>query len=381
MSNQRVAIQLTSTGGFYGAERTLVELAAYLRDQGWDSHVVALEGAGAVEVVRRATAERLTAKAFVTSGRLGLIPMVQHLRSLLQRHPRAVVHSHGYKPDILLSWLRVPHRLICLATCHSWYSMSLKHRILEALDKRAVRGFDHVIAVSDEIARDLTDNGVPTRKVSLINNGIRVPRPGPDARARIRAEMGVAAGSRVIVQIGRLAQSKRNDLLLDAVAALPQPLAPHVWLIGEGDRKPMLMDSVREHGLHDRVRFCGYRTDIPEIMTAADALAVTSDKEGLPITILEAMATHCPVISTNVGDIPHVLKDGRDAWLVPAGDRAALARALAEALGQPELARARAESAYREYCHAYSRDSMGSRYLEIYEAAWARRGWRADSES
>jgi len=377
MSEHRVAIQLTSTGGFYGAERMLVELAAYLRDQEWDSHVVALEGAGAAEVVRRATAERLSAEAFVPSGRLGFMPMVKRLRSLLQRYPRAVVHSHGYKPDILLFLLRVPHRLICLATCHSWYSMSRTDRMFETLDKRAVRGFDHVIAVSDEIARDLTANGVPARKVSLINNGISVRPPSTDARARIRAEMGVTAGSRVIVQIGRLAHSKRNDLLVEAVALLPQPLSPHVWLIGEGDRKPMLMHLVRQRGLHDRVRFCGYRTDISEILAAADVLAVTSDKEGLPITILEAMATHCPLISTRVGAIPHVLKDGMDAWLVPPGDRAALARALAEALGQPELARQRAENAYEKYLREYSRDSMGLRYLEIYEAAWARRGWCA----
>jgi glycosyltransferase involved in cell wall biosynthesis len=375
MSGRRVAIQLTSTGGFYGAERTLVELASWLRDQGWDSHVVALEGAGAAEVVRRATAQRLSAEAFVSSGRLGFLPMVRRLRSLLERYPQAIVHSHGYKPDILLSWLRVPQRLVCLATCHSWYSRSRKDRMLEALDKRALRGFDHVIAVSEEIARDLTDHGIAPQRVSLIHNGISIPRPGPDARARIRAEMGVTAGSRVIIQIGRLAHSKRNDLLVEAVAALPRPLSPHVWLIGEGDRKPMLMDLVRQRGLDDRVRFCGYRADIPDIMVAADVLAVTSDKEGLPITVLEAMATRCPLVSTSVGAIPDVLMDGRDAWLVPPGDRAALARALAEALGQPELARMRAESAYREYCRAYSRDSMGSRYLEIYEAAWARRDW------
>ena len=379
MSERRVAIQLTSTGGFYGAERTLVELAAYLRDRGWDSHIVALEGAGAAEVVRRATEERLSAEAFVPAGRLGLVPMVRRLRSLLKRYPRAVVHSHGYKPDILLSWMRVPRRLVCLATCHSWYSLSLKDRMLEALDKRALRGFDHVIAVSDEIARDLTGHGVPPRKVSLVNNGISPPRPGTDAGARIRAEMGVPAETRIIIQIGRLAPSKRNDLLIEAVAALPPSLAPHVWLIGEGDRRPALAELVEQRGLAARVRFCGYRADIPDIMAAADVLAVTSDKEGLPITVLEAMALRCPLVSTTVGAIPQVLTDGRDGWLVPSGDHMALMRALAEALGHAELARGRAQSAYEKYCREYSRDSMGSRYLEIYEAAWAQRGWRTDS--
>jgi glycosyltransferase involved in cell wall biosynthesis len=378
MSGRRVAIQLTSTGGFYGAERTLVELACYLRDLGWDSHVVALEGAGAAEVVRRASAEQLSAQAFVPSGRLGLLPMIGRLRSLLARYPRAVVHSHGYKPDILLSWLRAPRRLACLATCHSWYSNSPQQRLLEALDKRAVRGFDHVVAVSEEIARDLKDHGVAPGKLSLINNGIGPPRPTTDARARIRAELGAGAASHVVVQIGRLAHSKRNDLLVEAIAALPAPLAPYLWLVGEGERRPMLEELVQRRGLKSRVRFCGYRTDIPDLLAAADLLAVTSDKEGLPITLLESMAMHCPLVATSVGAIPHVLEAGEDAWLVAPGDRVALSAALAEALGQPGLARERAARAYEKYRHGYSRDSMGRRYLEIYEAAWARRGWGVD---
>ena len=105
VTRARTAIQLVSTGGLYGAERALLELASYLNDQGWDSHVVALEGQGATQVVDRARASGLAAEAFVPTGRLALLPMVKRLRQLLSRYPRAIVHSHGYKPDILLSVL------------------------------------------------------------------------------------------------------------------------------------------------------------------------------------------------------------------------------------------------------------------------------------
>jgi len=375
MTRQRVAIQLTSTGGFYGAERILLELASFLRDRGWESHVVALEGPGAAEIVRRATAERLNVEAFVPSGRLGFISMIRRLRSMLQRYPRAVVHSHGYKPDILLSLMQVPLRMPCVATCHGWYSRSRKQKMLEALDKRAVRGFDHVVAVSEVIERDLTESGVPAGKVSLIMNGINALQPSEDARARIRAEMGLTAGERVIVQIGRIGYPKRNELLVEGVAALPQLLSPHVWFIGEGDQQPAVMDLARQRGLQDRVRFCGYRSDIADILAAADLLAVTSDTEGLPITILEAMSMYCPVVSTSVGGIPHVLKDGRDAWFVPPGDTVALTRTLEEVLSKPELARQRAENAHREYVRAHSRESMGLKYQEIYEEALKLRHW------
>src|ERR1700722_6149214 len=105
-----VAIQLVSTGGFYGAERTLLELATFLRDQGWDSRIVALEGDGAAELIRRAAEQGVPAEAYVPAGRLDILSMLRRLRAMLAREPQAVVHSHGYKPDILLAALGVPRR-------------------------------------------------------------------------------------------------------------------------------------------------------------------------------------------------------------------------------------------------------------------------------
>ena len=115
-ADRPVAVQLISTGGFYGAERTLLELATFLRDQGWDSRIVVLEGNGAGEMMRRATDNGIACEAFVTTGRLGLLPMVRRLRATLAQESPAVIHSHGYKPDILLAALGVPRRLPCLAT-------------------------------------------------------------------------------------------------------------------------------------------------------------------------------------------------------------------------------------------------------------------------
>ena len=91
-----------------GAERTLLELATFLRDQDWDSRIVVLEGGGAAEMQRRAAEYGIVCETYVTTGRLGLWPMVRKLRATLARETHAVVHSHGYKPDILLAALGVP---------------------------------------------------------------------------------------------------------------------------------------------------------------------------------------------------------------------------------------------------------------------------------
>jgi glycosyltransferase involved in cell wall biosynthesis len=374
VTRARTAIQLVSTGGLYGAERALLELASYLKDQGWDSHVVALEGQGATPLVDRARALGLAAEAFVPTGRLALLPMVKRLRQLLSQYPRAIVHSHGYKPDVLLSVLGAPQKLGCLATCHNWISDSFKMRLLEALDKRVLRGFDHVVAVSGEVSAELIASGVPSQKVSIIKNGISAPVVGSDVGRRVRDEFDIPMSAKLIVLIGRLARSKRIDLLLAAVLSLPTSMDVHVLLVGEGEQGQNLVELVKRQHLESRVHLCGYRSDIAEILTAADLLALTSEKEGLPIVILEAMAMCCPIVTTRVGEISQVLSDGRDAWIVPPKDVGALTAALQEALGHPEVAKARAANAHAQFTSHYSRDSMGARYAEVYERVWARRG-------
>jgi glycosyltransferase involved in cell wall biosynthesis len=373
MKAPRAAIQLISTGGIYGAERALLELAEYLSEQGWESHVVALEGQGAGELAERAASRGLIAEAFVRSGRLGLLPMASKLRQFLRRYPRAIVHSHGYKGDILLRWLGVPRQLPCLATCHNWISDTAKLKLLEALDKRALRHFDHVVAVSADIGRELVGHGVSANRVSVIDNGISVPHVPADAKAAVRAEFDIPTDGRLIVQIGRLARSKRIDLLLEAVSRLPTVPPTHVLVAGEGEQRDFLADLARRHGLASRVHFCGYRSDIGRLLAAADLMVLSSEREGLPIVILEAMATCCPIVTTRVGAIPSVLNDGYEAWMVTPNDPDALYRAISDALGQPEVAISRAQNAYTRYVRQYSRDSMGARYLEVYEDVWTRR--------
>jgi len=373
MTASKVAIQLISTGGVYGAERALLELAGYLSEHGWESHVVALEGAGARALADRATSQGLLAETFVAGGRLGLLPMISRLRCLVRRYPDAIMHSHGYKPDILLSWLGVPRRMGCLATCHNWISDTRKLQLLEALDKRALRHFDRVVAVSPDIARELVTSGVSARRVSIINNGIRVPQAQDDSKSNVRAAFGIPDGGKLIVQIGRLARSKRIDLLLQAVSRLPDELQAYVLLAGEGEQRDFLGGLAGRLGLERRVHFCGYRGDVGRLLAAADVLALSSEREGLPIVILEAMALRCPIVTTRVGAIPDVLGDGHHAWIVAPNDPDALQRAISDVLERPEVAALRAANAYDRYVRLYSRDAMGARYLELYENVWTSR--------
>jgi glycosyltransferase involved in cell wall biosynthesis len=329
--------------------------------------VVALEGGGAAGLLSEAASRGLSAEAFAVGGRLGLWPMVARLRRLLRRYPQAIVHSHGYKPDILLAGLGVPRRMTCMATCHNWISDARKMRFLEALDKRALANFHHVIAVSPAIARELAASGVPDTRISVIDNGIGIPQAEEGARSAVRAELNIQPADAVLVHIGRLANSKRIDRLLQALAQLKDGRVTHLLLAGEGEQRASLAELAARLGLTGRVHLCGYRSDVGRLLTAADVMVLSSEREGLPIVILEAMATGCPIIATRVGAIPDVLTDGEHARLVPPNDADALRGAIDEVLAQPAAAAARARNAYGRYLAHYSRESMGARYLRLYE--------------
>jgi glycosyltransferase involved in cell wall biosynthesis len=371
----RVAIQLISTGGFYGAERTLLELASYLSQRGWESHILALEGRGAPELVRRAMERGISAYA-LGGDRVGFWTLLQRLRTRITRHREAIIHAHGYKADILLAALGAPRRLACLATCHTWYSDTPKMKVIERLDKRVLRGFDHVVAVSEEIRADLIASGVSTAEVTTIDNGITKPIAEPAARASVRAEFEIPAEDHLLVQVGRLARSKRSDLLLEAVARLQQTVRIRVLLVGEGGERESLIVQADRLGLAGKVTFCGYRSDVHRLLSAADLFVLSSNKEGLPIVLLEAMALGCPIVTTAVGAIPSVVRENESAWVVPAEDVTALGRAIDEALTHPRLAAARAARAKADFMARFLRDVMGRRYLDLYECTWRARGWR-----
>ena len=109
-------------------------------------------------------------------------------------------------------------------------------------------------------------------------------------------------------------------------------------LVGEGEEADVLTAYVRKRGLSDVVRFLGSRRDVPRLLAAADTFLLSSISEGIPLTIIEAMASEVPIVSTDVGGIPYLLEHERDALLVPPGDDEAMARAVRRVLTEPGLA-------------------------------------------
>ncbi|MFH0910759.1 MAG: glycosyltransferase family 4 protein [Planctomycetota bacterium] len=367
----RSALQLISSGGFYGAERVLVELASFLRDRGWQSYVGVFEtqGQAGQEVLAAAQDKDLPTVVFACSGRVDR-HTPRRIRDFVNEYRIDIVHSHGYKPDLYLVFSRLPEFCRRIVTCHSWYSHTWKLKLYEWMDKISLRWFDRVAVVAPYLREAILRAGLPPGRVSMIENGItEAPPADGETLERLRRELRLRPGEKLVLRVARLAREKRMDILLHAFSQVVRECPARLIILGEGNSRPMLEALMRELALEEAVTMPGYREDIPALLRLADVFVVSSDQEGLPIALLEAMSVRLPVVSTAVGAIPKVLSDGDCGILVPPDDPAALAKGILRILQNPDQGKEMAERAHDRFQREHSQKAMGEKYLSLYEEA------------
>lgn len=292
-------------------------------------------------------------------------------RVLAQFHPD-VVHSHMSVLRYLLPSLvrrRVP---VAIHTLHNLaqYETDAFGRALQWF---AFRGVVIPVAISREVEqsfRRVYRMGCP----HLVPNCIPVEAYclNAESRARWRAQEGIDPSATVFVSTARFVEQKNPLLMLQAFHRLRDPRARLV-LMGRGDLRDQVLDFIRAHGLEKSVRVLGYRPDIPKGLAASDVFILSSNWEGNPLAVMEAMAAGLPVISTNVGSLPSLVESGRSGILVPAGDCAAFTEAMRFLLDDG-AARAAMSSAARSHAlSAFALERMICGYSSVYESAFARR--------
>ena len=366
-TNQSV-MQIISTDGIYGAERVVLDLAGYFAKRSWDSRVVAIDCSGADALLGLARQKGLTTHKLLAANR-ALWNTLRDLRNYVVGENIGVVHAHGYKADTLVRWSGVARHARIISTCHTWYSDSWRMKLYEFLDKRSLRGFDRVAVVSPQLQQEVLDCGIQARRVALIRNGTAEPVATPGARDRIREEFSFGADDVVLVRVGRLANSKGNDVLLRSLVGNPELRAAKVLFVGDGEERGALQAFADANGLADRISFTGYRADIPDLLAAGDVFVLPSIKEGLPIALLEAMAASLPIVSTDAGAITMALENARNSWVVATGDERGLAGALAQAISRPDLRAEYARRAREDFLRHFSVEAMGTAYVSLYEGS------------
>ena len=234
---------------------------------------------------------------------------------------------------------------------------------------------DRVVAVSATQIPDLRRLGYRKDRVRVIPNGVAGHTPSR-SREEMRIELGFGPGDVVAALVAGLRPEKRPDVFVEAVARARQSdRRVHGLVVGGGIQFADIAQRARATG--DGVRLLGERADVADLMLAADAVCLSSDVEGLPLAVVEAMSLAKPVISTDVGGLRDAVVPGRTGWLVPRRDPDAYAGALLELAADGARARRMGEEGARLYEEQFTADAMTDRYAEVLsEVMDARRGSR-----
>jgi glycosyltransferase involved in cell wall biosynthesis len=275
----------------------------------------------------------------------------RQLRRIVRDRDIDIVHAHEYKTDLLALLLGRSAGVVPLATAHGWTGQSLlERRLYYPLDKKVLARFPRVIAVSSEIRDQLIRHGLPADRVTVMLNSIDVEAFArrPEGRQVSRALLGYQASDVVIGAVGRLERQKRFDLLLDAFAPMvARHPALRLAIVGDGSLKNDLVEQARRLSIADKCAFLGQREDINHLHEAFDLFVQSSEYEGTPNAVLEAMAMETPLVATDVGGTREVAHPGVHGLIVPPHDVAAIQNAIAAILGDPSGAAARVAAARR----------------------------------
>jgi len=210
-------------------------------------------------------------------------------------------------------------------------------------------------------------------KGALIPNGIALPRSNAvEARARFRAENQIGEDEVVLVSVGRLAPQKNHDLLLEALALAKQEAGRiRCLIVGEGARAAELNAKAEALSLQRVAQFMGHRSDVPQILAAADVGVLSSAWEGNPLCVMEMMASGLPVIGTAVGGVPELITGG-SGIVVPPGNVEAFSGAIVKLAIDAESRKQMGAEAARVAQQRFGTDKMTRRYEELYVSRVAR---------
>ncbi|HVO30860.1 MAG TPA: glycosyltransferase [bacterium] len=273
------------------------------------------------------------------------------LASWLRTQEIQLVHTFGYDPNVFA----IPAAAMAgtrarIASVHdlgeTWTGVGKRART--AAENLALRLAHRVIANSTAVRDHLVARGVPGERIEVICNGVdlarfdRVPR-----RPGVRAELGLSEAGPVVAVVSRLVPVKGPEYFVEAAALVARTHPAAQFLVVGGSADPAddgyaraLYERAARLGLGRRIAFTGFRDDIPELLQHVDISVLPSLSEGMPNSVLEAMAARLPVVATRVGGSIEAVVDGVTGCLVPPRDAGALASAIGHLLDRPDLARA-----------------------------------------
>jgi glycosyltransferase involved in cell wall biosynthesis len=351
---------------FGGVERHVLEVASSLQTRGISTLFVLFHDG---ELATQARQRGIEVIILPDSNRL-LFSSSRQLASVLERRNMRIVHAHGYKAMVFCAMARRLRRFALVKTEHGLPEKTpgkpieaLRSYFYHLFDAAATRLSDAAVCcvTTELLARH---SGSSTRRARLIPNGISDmdPREFPRPMEFRSDRFNLAA-------VGRLEPVKALHLAIDALSAKGVPRDVELHLVGTGPCEGELRAQAEAAGMSGRVHFLGFRRDAHSIIAHCDALLMPSLHEGLPYTLLEAMALGTPVVASRVGGLAEVIRDQVTGLLVPPRNAVALADAVRRLKAEPALRTKLGEEARRLQRERYSLEAMTESYLEVYQEA------------
>lgn len=369
-------LHLIDSGGLYGAEKMLLALIKAQREQGLEPMILSAGEPGIKEKPIEAEAKRLELPIMPWRMKPGL--NIQESRRILKwatANGYDILHSHGFKFNVLLgSYPRIIRGIPMVATLHGYVHARRfsKMWLYELLDRFAITFLQGVVLVGEAMKNELPLELAKRKKVEVIPNGLDVEVVNAKVKESVGSDIEAFCSrhSPVVLGVGRLSREKGFDRLLESFPVVCKDFEnAGLIIVGEGKQKDALKRLEVELGLQDRVLMPGYCNNVPGLQRACDLLVVPSLTEGLPITLLEAMAVGVPVLAAPVGEMPTVLGQGKGGYLLSHNcDPGELGSHIVSCLYDVER-ETKIDWALNQVTNCYSVKAMELSYRDIYYTA------------
>jgi glycosyltransferase involved in cell wall biosynthesis len=330
-------LHLIDSGGLYGAENMLLDLVTEQLRQGLQPLILSAgtPGVGEKPLERAARERGLPLQTLRMKAGINL-PAALRVMKFAKSEGFQVLHSHGYKFNILLGLLPRSMRAgVFVTTLHGYVSAgrASRLRLYRVLEHYLLRRLDGAVFVSDALTRHPLLRGIGVRRSATIHNGVNVQeivRLSRDTSLPALQDIVPDRDHAVVIgALGRLSAEKGFELLLEVFARLVQRHAGlRLVILGEGGLRPALEQRIAELGLVDKVKLPGFVSPVHRIVRELDGIVMPSLAEGLPMTLLEACALQKRIVATRVGGIPELMESCVAGRLVEPGDPDALEQAM-----------------------------------------------------
>lgn len=362
-------LHIIGGGEFGGAEKHILNLAGAFDPQAVDLTICCLFSAPFAGVAARAGINAL-AVPMRSKADFGVI---KKLAGLIHSGEYDIVHTHGVRANLLGRLAaRLTGKKKVITTVHSLLErdyQGIVSRCANNLAERSTRSLtDHFIAVSQGLKDRLVAGGVPANRVTVIHNGILLEgiKSSGAAGTAIKEKLSIRDAALVGI-VARLHAVKGHRYFIEAAQeVLQQRPQTRFLIVGDGPCRPFLEKFAGDMEINDKITFTGFVEDVYTLMAELDLLVISSLWEGFGLTAIEAMVLGVPVVATEVGGLPEVVRHGETGLLVPPANAAALAKRIIWMLDHPREAREMAAKGGDVVQRKFTAGEMARRTVDLY---------------